>query len=127
MFNVFTSPKTTASVLNDLIFPFGELTIGGADFNSATVWNLARMASSVPGAAQTFQNIRPLASNNTFLSLRKVQIQFDGMSWTRGHGCTRLIVQSPDLIQQLNSSVFSRDVVFYLGSDKTKDLKANFL
>eukprot|EP00965_Chrysotila_dentata_P084558 2791235-Pleurochrysis_carterae.AAC.1 len=49
------------------------------------------------------------------------------MSWTRGHGCTRLIVRSPDLLTDLNSPVFLRDVVFYLGSDKSKDLGANFL
>eukprot|EP00965_Chrysotila_dentata_P068566 2266046-Pleurochrysis_carterae.AAC.1 len=49
------------------------------------------------------------------------------MSWTRGHGCTRLIVRCPDLLFELNSPVFSRDVVFYLGSDKVKDLSANFL
>eukprot|EP00965_Chrysotila_dentata_P041567 1378313-Pleurochrysis_carterae.AAC.1 len=35
MFNVFTTPRKTAAVLEELVTPFGELSIGGDDFNSA--------------------------------------------------------------------------------------------
>jgi len=123
MSNLFISLKFTASALDDLITPFGDLSIGGDDFNTA-VWSLSCMASSVIGAATASLNIRPLDPSNPFLAVRRLQLQFDGMSRTRGHGCTRLIVRSPDLSHEFNSPVCSRDVVFYLGSDKLKDLRA---
>eukprot|EP00965_Chrysotila_dentata_P159034 5253899-Pleurochrysis_carterae.AAC.2 len=75
--------------MDERVTPFCELAVGGDDFNSA-VWSLSQMASSVIGAATEFCNLRPLNAANPFLSLRKVQLQFDGISWTRGHGCTRL-------------------------------------
>eukprot|EP00965_Chrysotila_dentata_P024914 826493-Pleurochrysis_carterae.AAC.1 len=85
------------------------------------------MSSSVLAAAGAFNNLRKLDPSNPLASTRKTQIQFDGMSWTRGHGCTRLIdVRTPDLLQQFNSLLYFRDVVFYIGSDKCKDLAANF-
>eukprot|EP00965_Chrysotila_dentata_P198289 6178694-Pleurochrysis_carterae.AAC.1 len=76
------------------------------------------MASSVVAAASTFSNLRVLDATNPFTSVRKIHLQFDGMSWTRGHGCTSLILRSPDVLQQFNSPLYSRDVLFYLGSDK---------
>eukprot|EP00965_Chrysotila_dentata_P227611 6196120-Pleurochrysis_carterae.AAC.1 len=51
--------------------------------------------------------MRPLDRSNPFLQLRKLQLQFDGMSWTRVHGCTRLIVRTPDLKRNYNSTLFS--------------------
>eukprot|EP00965_Chrysotila_dentata_P228246 6196495-Pleurochrysis_carterae.AAC.3 len=48
------------------------------------------------------------------------------MSWTRGHGCTRMIIRTPDLTKDLNSPLYSRDILFYVGSDKVKDLSDNF-
>eukprot|EP00965_Chrysotila_dentata_P100879 3332553-Pleurochrysis_carterae.AAC.2 len=82
------------------------------------------MASSALAAATTFANLRPLDRSNPFATFRKMQLQFDGMSWTRGHGCTRLIVRLPDLLRELNSPLFSRDVIFSLGPDKLKDFHA---
>eukprot|EP00965_Chrysotila_dentata_P130342 4309646-Pleurochrysis_carterae.AAC.2 len=84
------------------------------------------MARSLLGAAASFGNLRTLNPSNPFSSLRKLQIQFDNMGWTRGHDCTRLILRTPDLLTDLNSPVYSRDVMFYIGSDKIKNLIANF-
>eukprot|EP00965_Chrysotila_dentata_P070483 2329217-Pleurochrysis_carterae.AAC.1 len=79
MFNIVSSPKDTASELDSLITPFGELSIGGHDFNTAS-WRITTMASSVIGAATAFDNLRQLDASNPFLQQRKVQLQFDGMS-----------------------------------------------
>eukprot|EP00965_Chrysotila_dentata_P049914 1654089-Pleurochrysis_carterae.AAC.1 len=48
------------------------------------------------------------------------------MSWTRGHGSTRLIVRTPDLVNTINLPLYSRDVMFYIGGHKLLDLQANF-
>eukprot|EP00965_Chrysotila_dentata_P039384 1309353-Pleurochrysis_carterae.AAC.1 len=125
MFNIFSAPIDKASALDSLITPFGELSIGGHDFNTAA-WRITTTASSVIGAATTFNNFRQLDASNPFLRHRKLQLQFDGMSWTRGHGCTRLIVRTPDLLTEINSTLYSRDVMFYIGGDKLADLQANF-
>eukprot|EP00965_Chrysotila_dentata_P119020 3934895-Pleurochrysis_carterae.AAC.1 len=84
------------------------------------------MASSVIGAAAAFKNLRPLNTANPSTSYRRLQLQFDGMSWTRGRGCTRLVVRTQDLLNEYNSLLYSPDVPFYIGGDKLKALTANF-
>eukprot|EP00965_Chrysotila_dentata_P234584 6200259-Pleurochrysis_carterae.AAC.6 len=114
-----------ASALNDLLTPFGALSIGRSDFNTAS-WSITSITSSVLAAAKAFKNLRLLSPSNPFLAQRRLQLHFDGMSWTRGHGCTRFIVRSPDVLREPNSPLYSRDVMFYMGGDKLKDLSANF-
>eukprot|EP00965_Chrysotila_dentata_P099984 3303797-Pleurochrysis_carterae.AAC.2 len=123
--NIFSSPKDTALEVDSYITPFGELGISGHDFNTV-FWRITTMASSDIGAATAFDNLRQLDASNPFLQQQKVQLQFDGTSWTRGHGCTRLIVRTPDLVNEINSPLYSRDVMFYIGGDKLLDLQANF-
>eukprot|EP00965_Chrysotila_dentata_P047369 1571601-Pleurochrysis_carterae.AAC.2 len=124
MFNVLSLPREIAAALDEVVTPFGELSVGGNDFNTAA-WDIRTMASSVLAAAAAFNNLRDLSSTNPLISTRKIQLQFDGMSWTRGHGCTRLIVRTPCLLTEFNSPFFSRDCLFYIGGDKCKDLAAN--
>eukprot|EP00965_Chrysotila_dentata_P199037 6179149-Pleurochrysis_carterae.AAC.1 len=82
--------------------------------------------SSVIHAADALDKLRPLQPDNSAVSLRRMQLQFDGMAWTRGRGCTRLLVRCLDLKADFNSPLYARDSVFYIGSDKFKDLSANF-
>eukprot|EP00965_Chrysotila_dentata_P107822 3561519-Pleurochrysis_carterae.AAC.1 len=51
---------------------------------------------------------------------------YDACSWKKGHGCTRFMLRSPDLTAEFNSTRYSRDVMFYVGRDKHRDLEANF-
>eukprot|EP00965_Chrysotila_dentata_P243311 6205349-Pleurochrysis_carterae.AAC.2 len=95
--------KELGDALDKVLLLFGELAVGSIYFNTAS-WDLRKMAASVLAAAKTFNNLRPLISGNPLASVRKIQLQFDGMSWTRGHGCTRLIVRTPDLLVEINSN-----------------------
>eukprot|EP00965_Chrysotila_dentata_P072526 2396485-Pleurochrysis_carterae.AAC.1 len=112
-----SSALCASASLDDVLTPFGELSIGGADFKSAS-WCIRRMGSSILTAAAAFNNLRPLESSNPLAATRRLKLQFDGMSWTRGHGCTRLIVRTQDLRSDYDSPMYSRDVL--------KDLTANF-
>eukprot|EP00965_Chrysotila_dentata_P005730 188760-Pleurochrysis_carterae.AAC.1 len=83
------------------------------------------MTSSVINAAHAFENWQPLQPDNPHFATRRMQMQFDGMGWTRGHGCTCFIFRCLDLMADFNSPVFARDSMFYIGSDKLRDLSAN--
>eukprot|EP00965_Chrysotila_dentata_P250063 6209234-Pleurochrysis_carterae.AAC.1 len=121
-----TEPDLHADALSDLLAPFAKPSIGGDDLNSA-LWSIPQMASAVLGAAATFKNLRLLDFTNPFTATHKIQLQFDDMSWTRGHGCTRLIVRTQDVEHDYNSPLYSRDVLFYKNCDKLKGVSANFL
>eukprot|EP00965_Chrysotila_dentata_P013535 449026-Pleurochrysis_carterae.AAC.1 len=56
----------------------------------------------------------------------RIQLMYDACTRKKEHGCTRLMLCSPDLLFNFNSTRYSRDVVFYGGRDKHADLEANF-
>eukprot|EP00965_Chrysotila_dentata_P046822 1554057-Pleurochrysis_carterae.AAC.1 len=86
-----------AASLDDILTPCGELSIGGIDYNTAS-WSIRSMASSILSASAAFKKLRALDAINPFLATRRIQLQFYDMSWDRGHGCTRMIVRTPDLL-----------------------------
>eukprot|EP00965_Chrysotila_dentata_P200416 6179966-Pleurochrysis_carterae.AAC.3 len=124
MCRVFAQSTHMKAQLDSVLTPYGELAVGGASY-TGVLWDMCRMMSTVINAAHTFENLQPLQLENPALSSRRMQMNFDGMGWTRGHGCTRLILRSLDLKVDFNSFIYARDCMFYIGSDKLKNLSAN--
>eukprot|EP00965_Chrysotila_dentata_P250466 6209467-Pleurochrysis_carterae.AAC.2 len=125
MFRVLRERRSCRAALDEVLSPYGELIIGGKDFETS-LWDLRKMLQSVITTAASHSNLRPLDPRNPWRARRRSQLCFDGMGWTRGHGCVRLVVRSLDLTKQFTGPLFSRDSLFYLGNDKHADLSANF-
>eukprot|EP00965_Chrysotila_dentata_P223057 6193364-Pleurochrysis_carterae.AAC.2 len=77
--------------LDSVLTPYGKVAVAGATY-SGVVWDVRSMVSTVIQSAHAFDYLRALQPENPALAARRMQLQFAGMGWTLGKGCTRLVV-----------------------------------
>eukprot|EP00965_Chrysotila_dentata_P174631 5765167-Pleurochrysis_carterae.AAC.1 len=78
--------------LDSVLTPYGESAVGGESY-AGIVWDIRHMMSTVIKTADSFDNLQLLQPENPFLATRRMQLRFDGVGWTRGRGCTLLLVR----------------------------------
>jgi hypothetical protein len=125
MIRVLAENKVMRAALDSVLDPFGTLHITGEEYDAA-LWDIRLLLASALSYARRASNLLPLDPCNPLRSKRKAQIAFDGMGWTKGKGCVRLIIRPTNLIDSFNNPMFCRDILFYIGHDKADDLASNF-